>query len=84
LIFSLLFHYIIYLFLFRGTEIKALHGMPPDLVDRLLIIRTRPYEKVDIKDILTIRAHCENIPIEEDALDELAKIGTKTSLRCVY
>jgi len=38
----------------RGTDIKAAHGMPLDLVDRLLIINTKPYNKEEIRKILEI------------------------------
>jgi TBP-interacting protein len=65
----------------RGTDIKAAHGMPLDLVDRLLIINTKPYEKEDIKKIIEIRAKSEKIKLSEDALEYLTEIGSKTSLR---
>jgi TBP-interacting protein len=53
------------------------------LLDRLLIITTRPYTKDEIKEILKIRAKEEKIEIEEDVLDYLADLGEKTSLRYV-
>ena len=65
----------------RGTDIKAAHGMPLDLLDRLLIINTRPYEKEEIRKIIEIRANSEKIKISEDALEYLTEIGSKTSLR---
>jgi TBP-interacting protein len=65
----------------RGTDIKAVHGMPLDLVDRLLIINTKPYGKEDIRKIVEIRARSEKIKITEDALEYLTEIGSKTSLR---
>jgi len=65
----------------RGTDIKAAHGMPLDLLDRLLIINTRPYEKEEIRKIIEIRARSEKIKISEDALEYLTEIGSKTSLR---
>ena len=39
----------------RGTKYKSPHGIPVDLLDRMLIISTTPYEENDIKQILTIR-----------------------------
>ena len=39
----------------RGTHYVSPHGMPIDLLDRLLIISTSPYEEKDIKEILKIR-----------------------------
>jgi RuvB-like protein 2 len=39
----------------RGTKYKSPHGIPIDLLDRLLIISTIPYDDNSIKQILTIR-----------------------------
>ena len=67
----------------RGTDMKSPHGIPVDLLDRLLIIRTLPYSLNEIVQILAIRCATESIEIEEDALAQLASIGTRTSLRFV-
>lgn len=67
----------------KGTEMKAPHGIPVDLLDRLLIVRLLPYALEEIIQILAIRCSCENIEIDEDALAKLAQIGTETSLRFV-
>merc|ERR1711934_767892 len=67
----------------RGTEMRSAHGIPVDLLDRLLIIRLLPYSLDEIVQIIAIRCATENIEIEEDALAHLATIGTKTSLRYV-
>uniref|UniRef100_A0A7S3IRG3 RuvB-like helicase n=1 Tax=Strombidium inclinatum TaxID=197538 RepID=A0A7S3IRG3_9SPIT len=67
----------------RGTDMKSAHGIPVDLLDRLLIIRLLPYSLEEIVQIVAIRCATENIEIEEDALAHLATIGTKTSLRYV-
>ncbi len=65
----------------RGTDIESPHGIPLDLLDRLLIIRTRPYNADEIREILRIRADEEDIPLSEEALEELTKIGVERSLR---
>uniref|UniRef100_A0A7C4HAX4 DNA helicase n=1 Tax=Staphylothermus marinus TaxID=2280 RepID=A0A7C4HAX4_STAMA len=65
----------------RGTEIESPHGIPLDMLDRLLIIPTKPYTADEIREILTIRAEEEEIKISKEALDELVKIGVETSLR---
>jgi TBP-interacting protein len=65
----------------RGTDMKAPHGMPLDLIDRLLIINTKPYNKEEIKKIIEIRAKSEKIKISEEALEYLTEIGAKSSLR---
>lgn len=44
-----------FLFRIRGTNYKSPHGMPIDLLDRLLIISTSPYEEKDLEQILRIR-----------------------------
>lgn len=65
----------------KGTEMKSPHGIPIDLLDRLLIIRLMPYNLEEIVQILAIRCEVEGIEIETDALAHLATVGTKTSLR---
>lgn len=39
----------------RGTNYKSPHGIPLDLLDRMVIIATSPYEESDLKEILKIR-----------------------------
>ena len=65
----------------RGTDIESPHGMPRDLLDRLLIITTRPYTRDEIREIIRLRADEEEIPLAEDALKRLADIGAERSLR---
>ncbi|KAI8901997.1 TIP49 C-terminus-domain-containing protein [Globomyces pollinis-pini] len=66
----------------RGSDgIAAPHGIPLDLLDRLLIIRTVPYTIDEIKVILNTRSKIESIDISEDSLTALSEIGDKTSLR---
>ena len=46
----------------RGTAYRAPHGIPIDLLDRLLIINTQPYSEKEIRKILDIRwAGCEQL-----------------------
>ncbi|PKC07585.1 RuvB-like 2 [Rhizophagus irregularis] len=65
----------------RGTKYKSPHGIPIDLLDRLLIISTIPYDDNSIKQILTIRCQEEDVTMTEEARDILTKIGMETSLR---
>ena len=65
----------------RGTNYKSPHGIPIDLLDRLLIISTSPYTEKEIKHILKIRCEEEDVEMAEDALTLLTKIGVETSLR---
>jgi len=65
----------------RGTNYKSPHGIPIDLLDRLLIISTSPYSEKEIKHILKIRCEEEDVEMAEDSLTLLTKIGIETSLR---
>eukprot|EP00913_Durusdinium_trenchii_P028097 g26343.t1 len=40
----------------RGTDYKSPHGIPLDLLDRMLIISTQPYTQREIRKIIDIRA----------------------------
>ncbi|RLE87413.1 MAG: TATA box-binding protein [Thermoprotei archaeon] len=65
----------------RGTDIVSPHGLPLDLLDRLLIIETRLYNRDEVREILKIRAEEENVKLSESALEALTKIGLESSLR---
>jgi RuvB-like protein 1 len=40
----------------RGTDVLSPHGVPVDLLDRMLIIRTMPYSLEEMIQIIGIRA----------------------------
>lgn len=65
----------------RGTDYKSPHGVPIDLLDRMLIITTKPYSEKEIRQIIDIRAEEEDVELSEEAKDLLTKIATETSLR---
>ncbi|KAH3727688.1 ruvB-like 2 [Dreissena polymorpha] len=65
----------------RGTNYQSPHGIPIDLLDRLLIISTVPYEEKEIKLILKIRCEEEDVEMTDDAMTVLTRIGMETSLR---
>ncbi|KAM9133644.1 ruvB-like 1 [Pangshura tecta] len=66
----------------RGTEdIVSPHGIPLDLLDRVMIIRTMLYTPQEMKQIIKLRAQIEGINISEEALNHLGEIGNKTTLR---
>jgi RuvB-like protein 2 len=65
----------------RGTSHVGAHGMPADLLDRLLIVATEPYTGAEMRQILEIRAREEDVVLSKDALDLLAKTAADTSLR---
>ena len=55
--------------------------MPADLLDRLLIIRTDPYDEKDLRMILKTRCEEEDVNLDESGLNILTKIGLDSSLR---
>ena len=65
----------------RGTDYRSPHGIPIDLLDRMLIISTKPYNASEIRQIIDIRAEEEDVEMSEDAKELLTKIGTDASLR---
>lgn len=68
----------------RGTEdVVSPHGVPPDLIDRLLIVRTLPYNRDEIRTIIERRSSVENLELADNSLDLLADMGVETSLRYV-
>ncbi|WRX31527.1 TIP49 [Theobroma cacao] len=80
----------------RGTDMNSPHGIPVDLLDRLVIIRTQiygPAEMIQVKGlviyvpccqhnfILAIRAQVEELVVDEESLAFLGEMGQSTSLR---
>lgn len=66
-----------------GEGIVSPHGVPIDLLDRCMIVRTLPYQRDEIKTVLQTRVKVEGLAIQPEALDKLADDGIRTSLRCV-
>eukprot|EP00904_Undaria_pinnatifida_P010648 jgi/Undpi1/6713/HiC_scaffold_20.g09192.m1 len=65
----------------RGTNYKSPHGIPIDLLDRLMIVSTVAYSDKEVKKILSIRCEEEDVEMSDDALELLTRIGIETSLR---
>ncbi|KAK1290953.1 hypothetical protein QJS10_CPB18g02122 [Acorus calamus] len=65
----------------RGTDMISPHGIPVDLLDRLMIIRTETYGPTEMIQILAIRAQVEELAIGEESLAYLGEIGQQASLR---
>jgi len=66
----------------RGTDdVISPHGIPKDLLDRLLIIKTLPYSQEEMTQIIKIRAATEAITVDDDALNMLSEAGSKATLR---
>ena len=57
------------------------HGIPSDLLDRLVIVSMDPLGESEIKEVLKLRAVEEDVQLSTDALLLLAETAKKTSLR---
>jgi RuvB-like protein 2 len=65
----------------RGTNYKSPHGIPIDLLDRLLIIHTSPYNEKEVRQILDIRCEEEDVEMTDGAKELLTRIAEEASLR---
>lgn len=65
----------------RGTDLKAPHGIPIDVLDRMLIIPTFPYKADEMVAICQIRASTEGMELQPEALQLLGVIAQRSSLR---
>ena len=65
----------------RGTDYRSPHGLPIDLLDRLVIVHTDPYSEEELGAILDIRCEEEDVELDEDARELLVSIAQETSLR---
>merc|ERR1712088_1096571 len=65
----------------RGTNYKSPHGIPIDLLDRMVIIPTTPYQAKELGEILKIRCEEEDCEVSEDGLQVLTRIASEASLR---
>ena len=78
------------------TYFQTAHGLPTDLLDRLLIIRTEPYNEDELGNILKTRCEEEDVTMDsvsfygpsffyktsfQQALNVLTKIAADSSLR---
>lgn len=65
-----------------GTDMRAPHGVPVDLLDRCLIIRTVPYTVEEMAVIIQIRAKVEGVGLADDhAVASFVEVALRTSLR---
>ena len=65
----------------RGTKTRSPHGLPVDLLDRVLIVSTQPYTEDEIQQIIQIRCEEEDVTLTQEALDTLTRMSTQTTLR---
>jgi RuvB-like protein 1 (pontin 52) len=68
--------------LVRGTpDIVSPHGIPVDLLDRCMIVKTEAYLREQIGKVVQMRANVEGLKLGPDVLDRLAGEGERSSLR---
>ncbi|KIJ98254.1 hypothetical protein K443DRAFT_133513 [Laccaria amethystina LaAM-08-1] len=68
--------------LVRGTvDIVSPHGVPVDLLDRCMIVKTDGYTRDQIGKVVQLRATVEGLKLGEGVVDRLAVEGEKSSLR---
>ncbi|KAJ9092514.1 RuvB ATP-dependent DNA helicase pontin [Naganishia cerealis] len=72
----------------RGTEtdngghgVVSPHGIPVDLLDRCMIVRTYPYKLDEVRHVLETRCRVEGTAVSPEALEKLANEGIQSSLR---
>jgi RuvB-like protein 2 len=65
----------------RGTKYKSPHGIPFDLLERVVIIGTDRYKPEEIKQIISVRCEEEDVEMTDEAKELLTKIGMETSIR---
>ncbi|KAF1999173.1 TIP49-domain-containing protein [Amniculicola lignicola CBS 123094] len=67
----------------RGAESlpASAHGIPSDVLTRLLIITTHPYSPPEINSIIRARLRLEGLSVADDALAKVSQLGEKVSLR---
>jgi RuvB-like protein 1 len=66
----------------RGTDgIVGAHGIPADLLNRVLIVPTHPYNAQEVSTIIKLRARVEGLALSEAALQKVSEHGTSVSLR---
>ncbi|KAI9666913.1 MAG: RuvB ATP-dependent DNA helicase pontin [Alyxoria varia] len=63
------------------SSMVSAHGIPPDLLSRLLIIPTHTYTPPEIRTIISLRARVEGLSLSEKALGRVSKKGEGVSLR---
>ena len=65
----------------RGTDFKSPHGIPIDMLDRLLIAKTKIPPPEDVRKIIEIKATADGIELSPEALDMLTDLEVEKTLR---
>ncbi|KAJ4381408.1 RuvB ATP-dependent DNA helicase pontin [Didymella sp. IMI 355093] len=64
-----------------GTNLPPPPTASPDLLARLLIVPTHPYNAAEIKQIIGLRVGTEKLNISDEAKDKVTELGARVSLR---
>eukprot|EP00834_Sanchytrium_tribonematis_P007362 NODE_654_length_4980_cov_0.656833.p2 type:complete len:434 gc:universal NODE_654_length_4980_cov_0.656833:700-2001(+) len=67
--------------LIKGTDEMGSHGVPSDMLDRLLIIKTNPFNIVEMKEIIACKSIEDDLKWTDAELDELSQLGMKYGIR---
>ncbi|KAF8731072.1 hypothetical protein AX14_005239 [Amanita brunnescens Koide BX004] len=68
--------------LVRGTtDIVSSHGVPRDLLDRCMIVKTDTHSREQISKVVQLRANIEGLKLGPGVVERLATEGEKSSLR---
>ncbi|KDQ28684.1 hypothetical protein PLEOSDRAFT_173292 [Pleurotus ostreatus PC15] len=68
--------------LVRGTtDIVSPHGIPVDLLDRCMIVKTDSYTRDQVGKVVQLRAIVEGLKLGPGVVDKLAEDGERSSLR---
>ncbi|KAI6096752.1 RuvB-like helicase 1 [Pisolithus sp. B1] len=66
----------------RGTtDVVSPHGIPVDLLDRCLIVKTDTYNREQIAKVVQLRANVEGLKLGPGVLERLAEEGERGSMR---
>lgn len=64
----------------RGTDVLSSHGVPVDLLDRMLIVRTQQYSKEEIRKVSKdIVSEYYSLTCEVDRAQEHGSLGHSSS-----
>jgi RuvB-like protein 1 (pontin 52) len=68
--------------LVRGTaDVVSPHGIPVDLLDRCLIVKTDGYNREQIAKVVQLRANIEGLKLGPGVLERMAQEGERGSMR---
>lgn len=55
----------------RGTKFRSPHGLPVDLLDRVLIVSTKPYTEEDVQQIIQIRCALSRVSMQASKFNSI-------------